>query len=160
MSLYFLPSSLHRPLLSNSSTNRRRHGVGHIRIQNAGDYYDLYGAKRFSTLDELVDYYRQHRRVLSKATGVTDVELRNPLSCEEPRWAWHCKAWYTMAGDFCRYRAFASRKPFEPRDFHYPRERTKFKSSAVSNYLAVPTPGNACHIECVFDGSENPSAIQ
>ena len=100
MSLYFLPSSLHRPLLSNSSTNRRRHGVGHIRIQNAGDYYDLYGAKRFSTLDEPVDYYRQHRRVLSKATGVTDMELRNPLSCEEPRWAWHCKAWYTMAGDF------------------------------------------------------------
>lgn len=76
-----------RPLLSNFSTNRRRHGVGHIRIQNAGDYCDLYGGKMFSTLDELVDYYRQHRRALSKATGVTDMELRNPLSCEEPRWA-------------------------------------------------------------------------
>lgn len=55
----------------------------HIRIQNTGDYYDLYGGEKFATLTELVDYYTTENGILQDKDG-TVIELRYPLNCSDP----------------------------------------------------------------------------
>lgn len=57
--------------------------VTHIRIQNTGDYYDLYGGEKFATLTELVDYYTAENGILQDKDG-TIIELRYPLNCSDP----------------------------------------------------------------------------
>ncbi|XP_039104337.1 tyrosine-protein phosphatase non-receptor type 11-like [Hyaena hyaena] len=68
---------------------RRHDVVTHIKIQNTGDYYDLYGGEKFATLAELVQHYTgQHRGLLRERSGAP-VELRHPLGCQDPiseRW--------------------------------------------------------------------------
>ncbi|XP_077381997.1 tyrosine-protein phosphatase non-receptor type 6 isoform X2 [Festucalex cinctus] len=62
--------------------------VTHIRIQNTGDYYDLYGGEKFATLSELVEYYTADNGILQDKDG-TVIELRYPLNCSDPtteRW--------------------------------------------------------------------------
>lgn len=62
--------------------------VTHIRIQNTGDYYDLYGGEKFATLSELVDYYTAENGILQDKDG-TQIELKYPLNCSDPtteRW--------------------------------------------------------------------------
>uniref|UniRef100_A0AAX7TUR2 protein-tyrosine-phosphatase n=1 Tax=Astatotilapia calliptera TaxID=8154 RepID=A0AAX7TUR2_ASTCA len=62
--------------------------VTHIRIQNTGDYYDLYGGEKFATLSELVDYYTAENGILQDKDG-TVIELKYPLNCSDPtteRW--------------------------------------------------------------------------
>ncbi|RXM95494.1 Tyrosine-protein phosphatase non-receptor type 6 [Acipenser ruthenus] len=62
--------------------------VTHIRIQNTGDFYDLYGGEKFATLSELVEYYTTEHGTLQDRDG-TLIELRYPLNCSEPtseRW--------------------------------------------------------------------------
>ncbi|XP_010746103.1 tyrosine-protein phosphatase non-receptor type 6 [Larimichthys crocea] len=62
--------------------------VTHIRIQNTGDYYDLYGGEKFATLSELVDYYTAENGTLQDRDG-TVIELKYPLNCSDPtteRW--------------------------------------------------------------------------
>lgn len=55
----------------------------HIRIQNTGDYYDLYGGEKFASLTELVDYYTAENGILQDKDG-TIIELRYPLNCSDP----------------------------------------------------------------------------
>lgn len=57
--------------------------VTHIRIQNTGDYYDLYGGEKFATLSELVDYYTAENGTLQDRDG-TVIELKYPLNCSDP----------------------------------------------------------------------------
>uniref|UniRef100_A0A673AMX4 protein-tyrosine-phosphatase n=1 Tax=Sphaeramia orbicularis TaxID=375764 RepID=A0A673AMX4_9TELE len=62
--------------------------VTHIRIQNTGDYYDLYGGEKFATLSELVEYYTAENGILQDKDG-TIIELKYPLNCSDPtteRW--------------------------------------------------------------------------
>ncbi|KAJ8287788.1 hypothetical protein COCON_G00004470 [Conger conger] len=62
--------------------------VTHIRIQNTGDYYDLYGGEKFATLSELVEYYTVEHGTLQDRDG-TIIELKYPLNCSDPtneRW--------------------------------------------------------------------------
>uniref|UniRef100_A0A6Q2XX94 protein-tyrosine-phosphatase n=1 Tax=Esox lucius TaxID=8010 RepID=A0A6Q2XX94_ESOLU len=62
--------------------------VTHIRIQNTGDFYDLYGGEKFATLSELVDYYTAENGILQDKDGTT-IELKYPLNCSDPtteRW--------------------------------------------------------------------------
>ncbi|XP_073540929.1 tyrosine-protein phosphatase non-receptor type 6 isoform X1 [Phyllobates terribilis] len=62
--------------------------VTHIRIQNTGDYYDLYGGEQFATLTELVDYYTGQHDCLQDTDG-TVIPLKYPLNCSDPtneRW--------------------------------------------------------------------------
>ncbi|XP_068179361.1 tyrosine-protein phosphatase non-receptor type 6 [Antennarius striatus] len=62
--------------------------VTHIRIQNTGDYYDLYGGEKFATLSELVEYYTAENGILQDKDG-TLIELKYPLNCSDPtteRW--------------------------------------------------------------------------
>ncbi|XP_068611662.1 tyrosine-protein phosphatase non-receptor type 6 [Brachionichthys hirsutus] len=62
--------------------------VTHIRIQNTGDYYDLYGGEKFATLSELVEYYTAENGNLQDKDG-TLIELKYPLNCSDPtteRW--------------------------------------------------------------------------
>ncbi|XP_067304540.1 tyrosine-protein phosphatase non-receptor type 6 isoform X2 [Pseudorasbora parva] len=62
--------------------------VTHIRIQNTGDYYDLYGGEKFATLAELVEYYTGDHGTLQDKDG-TIIELKYPLNCSDPtteRW--------------------------------------------------------------------------
>uniref|UniRef100_A0A3Q4BLB3 protein-tyrosine-phosphatase n=1 Tax=Mola mola TaxID=94237 RepID=A0A3Q4BLB3_MOLML len=62
--------------------------VTHIRIQNTGDYYDLYGGEKFATLSELVDYYTAENGILQDKDGIT-IELKYPFNCSDPtteRW--------------------------------------------------------------------------
>ncbi|XP_056618312.1 tyrosine-protein phosphatase non-receptor type 6 isoform X2 [Triplophysa dalaica] len=62
--------------------------ITHIRIQNTGDYYDLYGGEKFATLAELVEYYTADHGVLQDRDG-TLIELKYPLNCSDPtteRW--------------------------------------------------------------------------
>uniref|UniRef100_A0A8C9B2C9 protein-tyrosine-phosphatase n=1 Tax=Phocoena sinus TaxID=42100 RepID=A0A8C9B2C9_PHOSS len=63
--------------------------VTHIKIQNTGDYYDLYGGEKFATLAELVQHYTGQRGGLLRERGGAPVELWHPLSCQDPtseRW--------------------------------------------------------------------------
>lgn len=57
--------------------------VTHIRIQNTGDFYDLYGGEKFATLSELVDYYTADNGTLQDKDG-TIIELKYPLNCSDP----------------------------------------------------------------------------
>ena len=40
----------------------------HIKIQNTGDFYDLYGGEKFATLSELVQFYTENQ-VSSSSSG-------------------------------------------------------------------------------------------
>ncbi|XP_076010854.1 tyrosine-protein phosphatase non-receptor type 6 isoform X2 [Genypterus blacodes] len=62
--------------------------VTHIRIQNTGDFYDLYGGEKFATLTELVEYYTAEQGILQDKDG-TVIELKYPLNSSDPtteRW--------------------------------------------------------------------------
>uniref|UniRef100_A0A4W4G1L6 protein-tyrosine-phosphatase n=1 Tax=Electrophorus electricus TaxID=8005 RepID=A0A4W4G1L6_ELEEL len=85
-------SFLARPSKSNPGdftlSVRRNDEVTHIKIQNSGDYYDLYGGEKFATLAELVQYYTEQHDLLRERNGEV-IELRYPLNCKDPtseRW--------------------------------------------------------------------------
>ncbi|XP_069099148.1 tyrosine-protein phosphatase non-receptor type 6 isoform X2 [Pleurodeles waltl] len=62
--------------------------VTHIRIQNSGDYYDLYGGEKFATLSELLEFYTKEYGNLQDKDG-TLIELKYPVNCSDPtseRW--------------------------------------------------------------------------
>ncbi|KAL5491000.1 hypothetical protein EMCRGX_G016213 [Ephydatia muelleri] len=61
---------------------RRGDEVTHVKIQNSGDYYDLYGGEKFATLAELVSYYIDNPGTLREKNGQV-IELKTPLNCEE-----------------------------------------------------------------------------
>lgn len=54
----------------------------HIKIQNSGDYYDLYGGEKFATLGELVGFYMENSGSLRERNGSL-IELKTPYNCEE-----------------------------------------------------------------------------
>ncbi|XP_065656265.1 tyrosine-protein phosphatase non-receptor type 11 isoform X3 [Hydra vulgaris] len=65
---------------------RRNDRVTHIKIQNNGEYYDLYGGEQFSTLSELIQYYMEHD--LHEKNGEL-IELKYPMNSKDPtseRW--------------------------------------------------------------------------
>uniref|UniRef100_A0A665W3Z6 protein-tyrosine-phosphatase n=1 Tax=Echeneis naucrates TaxID=173247 RepID=A0A665W3Z6_ECHNA len=85
-------SFLARPSKSNPGdftlSVRRSDEVTHIKIQNSGDYYDLYGGEKFATLAELVQYYTEQQDLLRERNGHI-IELKYPLNCKDPtseRW--------------------------------------------------------------------------
>ncbi|KAH3790263.1 hypothetical protein DPMN_168460, partial [Dreissena polymorpha] len=62
--------------------------VTHIKIQNTGDFYDLYGGEKFATLAELVQYYMENMGQLKEKNGDV-IELKFPVNSEDPtteRW--------------------------------------------------------------------------
>lgn len=67
---------------------RRNSQVTHIKIQNNGDFFDLYGGEKFATLSELVQYYMGNQGQLREKNGDI-IELKFPLNCADPtteRW--------------------------------------------------------------------------
>ncbi|KAJ3597475.1 hypothetical protein NHX12_000998, partial [Muraenolepis orangiensis] len=67
---------------------RVKEDVTHIRIQNTGDYYDLYGGEKFATMSELVEYYMADSGTLQDRDGKL-IELKVPLNSSQPtteRW--------------------------------------------------------------------------
>jgi len=62
---------------------RRNGEVTHIKIKNAGDFYDLYGGEKFATLSELVQFYMENGGQLREKNGEI-IELRFPLNCADP----------------------------------------------------------------------------
>ncbi|KAI0217926.1 Tyrosine-protein phosphatase non-receptor type 11 [Lamellibrachia satsuma] len=67
---------------------RRDRDVTHIKIQNTGDYYDLYGGEKFATLAELVEHYTENCGILKEKSGEI-IHLRYPLLSADPtteRW--------------------------------------------------------------------------
>ena len=57
---------------------RRNGEVTHIKIQNTGDFYDLYGGEKFATLAELVQYYMENMGQLKERNGDI-IELKYPI---------------------------------------------------------------------------------
>lgn len=55
----------------------------HIKIQNTGDFYDLYGGEKFATLSELVQFYMENGGQLREKNGEI-IELKYPLNCADP----------------------------------------------------------------------------
>ncbi|RWS06483.1 tyrosine-protein phosphatase non-receptor type 11-like protein [Dinothrombium tinctorium] len=85
-------SFLCRPSKSNPgdfTLSVRRNGqVTHIKIQNTGDYYDLYGGEKFATLAELIQHYMENQGQLREKNGEV-IELKYPLVSSDPtaeRW--------------------------------------------------------------------------
>lgn len=85
---YFLA----RPSMSNKGdftlSVRRGSEVTHIKIQNNGEFLDLYGGEKFATLSELVQYYRENQGHLREKNGNV-IRLETPLNCADPtteRW--------------------------------------------------------------------------
>ncbi|XP_044577714.1 tyrosine-protein phosphatase corkscrew isoform X2 [Cotesia glomerata] len=84
-------SFLARPSSSNPgdfTLSVRNSEVTHIKIQNTGDFYDLYGGEKFATLSELVQYYMENGGQLREKNGEV-IELKYPLNCADPtteRW--------------------------------------------------------------------------
>nr|XP_039250080.1 tyrosine-protein phosphatase non-receptor type 11-like [Styela clava] len=85
-------SFLARPSKSNPGdftlSVRRANEVTHIKIQNTGDFYDLYGGEKFATLTELVQFYTEKHGQLRERNGEI-IELKYPLNCADPtseRW--------------------------------------------------------------------------
>lgn len=61
---------------------KRGDQIVHVRIQNQGEYYDLYGGEKFANLCELIDYYIENPGLLKEKDG-TLIELLQPLYCED-----------------------------------------------------------------------------
>ena len=61
---------------------KRLDEVTNIRIQNQGDFYDLYGGEKFATLAELILYYTENPGQLKEKSGSV-IQLTQPLNCEE-----------------------------------------------------------------------------
>lgn len=80
-------SFLARPSKSNPgdfTLSVRRNGeVTHIKIQNTGDFYDLYGGEKFATLSELVQFYMENPGQLREKNGES-IELKFPVLCADP----------------------------------------------------------------------------
>ena len=55
----------------------------HIKIQNAGDYYDLYGGEKFATLMELIGFYVDNPGTLRDRNSGKVIELKVPINREE-----------------------------------------------------------------------------
>ena len=55
----------------------------HIKIQNTGDFYDLYGGEKFATLSELVQFYMENPGQLREKNGEA-IELKFPVHCADP----------------------------------------------------------------------------
>lgn len=72
---------------------RRGDEVTHIKIQNSGDFYDLYGGETFATLSELVLYYTESRGQLREKTGET-INLKYPLNSTDPTTERYCHHQY------------------------------------------------------------------
>ena len=62
---------------------RRSGEVTHIKIQNTGDFYDLYGGEKFATLAELVQFYMENMGQLKERNGDV-IELKYPVNSEDP----------------------------------------------------------------------------
>ncbi|XP_073252886.1 tyrosine-protein phosphatase non-receptor type 11-like isoform X2 [Porites lutea] len=85
-------SYLVRPSKSNPGdftlSVRRGGEVTHIKIQNTGDFYDLYGGEKFATLSELILFYTENLGQLREKQGEV-IELKFPLNSTDPtseRW--------------------------------------------------------------------------
>ncbi|XP_045763063.1 tyrosine-protein phosphatase corkscrew [Maniola jurtina] len=85
---YFLA----RPSMSNKGdftlSVRRGSEVTHIKIQNNGEFLDLYGGEKFATLSELVQFYMDNQGQLREKNGNV-IRLKTPLNCADPtteRW--------------------------------------------------------------------------
>lgn len=85
-------SYLVRPSKSNPgdfTLSVRRDGeVTHIKIQNTGDFYDLYGGEKFATLSELIQFYTENPGQLKEKNGLV-IEMKFPLNSTDPtteRW--------------------------------------------------------------------------
>ena len=61
---------------------RRNGEVTHIKIQNTGDSYDLYGGETFATLSELVQYYMENQQLKEKNGAV--IKLKYPVASIDP----------------------------------------------------------------------------
>lgn len=61
---------------------RRNGEVTHIKIQNTGDCYDLFGGEKFASLAELVHFYTTRQGVLREKNGEV-IELKYPLYTED-----------------------------------------------------------------------------
>lgn len=72
-----------RLIKSTFSLLRRSDEVTHIKIQNSGDYYDLYGGEKFATLAELVQFYTEQQDLLRERNGHV-IEFKYPLNCKDP----------------------------------------------------------------------------
>ncbi|CAH3141890.1 unnamed protein product, partial [Porites evermanni] len=62
--------------------------VTHIKIQNTGDFYDLYGGEKFATLSELILFYTDNPEKLREKNGQV-IELKYALNSTDPtseRW--------------------------------------------------------------------------
>ena len=55
----------------------------HIKIQNTGDFYDLYGGEKFPTLSELILFYTENPGQLMEKQGEVIV-LKFPLNSADP----------------------------------------------------------------------------
>ncbi|CAH3121828.1 unnamed protein product [Porites lobata] len=67
---------------------RRGGEVTHIKIQNTGDFYDLYGGEKFATLSELILFYTDNPEKLREKNGQV-IELKYALNSTDPtseRW--------------------------------------------------------------------------
>eukprot|EP00096_Caligus_rogercresseyi_P011039 TRINITY_DN4221_c0_g1_i1.p1 TRINITY_DN4221_c0_g1~~TRINITY_DN4221_c0_g1_i1.p1 ORF type:complete len:613 (-),score=174.74 TRINITY_DN4221_c0_g1_i1:83-1921(-) len=67
---------------------RRKDEVTHIKIQDRGDFYDLYGGEKFATLSELISFYSESGGTLKEKNGRV-IDLKHPLNCADPtseRW--------------------------------------------------------------------------
>lgn len=61
---------------------RREDCILHVRIQNQGEYYDLYAGEKSATLTELIEFYVEHPGEL-KEKDATIIDLIQPLYCED-----------------------------------------------------------------------------
>ena len=60
--------------------------ITHVKIQNSGDFYDLYGGEKFATLTELIQHYTEDKDAAAsqlKELGGDLIELKYPLLSEE-----------------------------------------------------------------------------
>jgi len=62
---------------------RRGQDVTHIKIQNQGDFYDLFGGSQFASLVELIQHYADGPGNLREKNGVV-IELKYPLNIADP----------------------------------------------------------------------------
>jgi len=74
-------------MLCRRNIEGRNSEVTHIKIQNTGDYYDLYGGEKFATLAELVQHYTESgpngQHQLREKNGDV-IELLYPLYSADP----------------------------------------------------------------------------
>lgn len=124
---------------------RQKERIIHIKIQNTGDHYDLYGGEEFATLAQLVEYYKLEKVLKEKGGNIIRLQQPLPVSgFRSERW-YHRRMTSSDAEEILKHQSLSS---------FLVRESQSKPGDFVLSVLCGPS-GTQCHVTHVIINKEN-----